>query len=678
MAPQSFTWTDQDKISVNAIRVLSAEMVQQANSGHPGMPMGFALPAHVLWSRFLKFNPDNPFWAARDRFILSCGHGSALNYSLLHLAGYDLSMDDLKDFRQLDSRTPGHPEFGVTPGVETTTGPLGQGISNAVGMAMAQRYVRETLGHTEDFNPLQHYIYVIASDGDLQEGVSAEASSLAGRQKLGRVIVLYDDNSISIEGQIGLSWSEDVNKRYEAYGWHTQTVDGEDAEGLFHAIERAQMEMDRPSMIKVKTHIGFGSPNKQDSESSHGSPLGEDELKLTREALGYDHEPFMIPDEVYQIYAEAADRGRNAHEKWLNNLEEWMRGLSGRQEMWDHLMSGGNRDFVAEKMPLDFDLNSPVATRQASGKAINFIADRDPGLFGGCADLAGSVKTMVKGEDFLPEIHGGRNIHYGIREHAMGAAANGMALYGSLRPYTGTFLIFSDYMRPSIRLAGLMNLPVIFVFSHDSIGVGEDGPTHQPVEHYAALRAIPNLWVIRPGDAAETMIAWKMAYDRVDGPTAILTGRQKLPITDRGEGKYASAEMATKGAYVLADAPDNDPELILLATGSELGLSMQAYDKLSAEGIRVRVVSFPCWEAFAEQSEDYKESILPSKVTARISVEVGIAQGWERWVGTTGECFSMESFGASAPGGKLFEKFGFTVDNLIERAKIVLENNRLA
>lgn len=675
MSSKHFNWTDQDQICVDTIRILSAEMVQAANSGHPGMPMGFAKPAHLLWTRFLKFNPDNPFWPARDRFILSCGHGSALNYSLLHLAGYNLSIDDLKNFRQLGSLTPGHPEFGVTPGVETTTGPLGAGISNAVGMAMGQRYVRETLGNSDSFNALDHYIYVVASDGDLQEGVSAEASSLAGRQKLGRMIVLYDDNSISIEGGTDLAWSEDVNKRYEAYGWHTQAVDGEDPEALFYAIQNAQGETVRPSIIKVKTHIGFGSPNKQDSESSHGSPLGVEELELTRKALGWDHEPFTVPDEVYGVYAEAADCGRSKHEEWLEGWEEWSQGLPGRKELWDHLTGGGNRDYVTEEMPLEFDLDKPLATRQASGTALNFIADRDPGIIGGCADLAGSVKTTVKGGSFLPENPGGRNIHFGIREHAMGSIANGMALYGSLRPYTGTFLIFSDYMRPSLRLAGLMNLPVIFVFSHDSIGVGEDGPTHQPVEHYAALRAIPNLWVIRPGDAAETMIAWKMAYDRTDGPTAILTGRQKLPIIDR-KGQFASALEAQHGAYVLADAPNNDPELILLATGSELSLSMQAYEKLSAEGVKVRVVSFPCWEVFELQSDDYKQSVLPPSVKARISVEVGIAQGWDKWVGDGGECFSMESFGASAPAPQLFEKFGFTLDNLLERAKVVLERNR--
>ncbi|MCB2211971.1 transketolase [bacterium] len=671
MAAQSFSWTEQDVVSVNAIRMLSAEMVQKANSGHPGMPMGFALPAHLLWTRFLKFNPDNPFWPARDRFILSCGHGSALLYSLLHLAGYDLSLDDLKDFRQLGSRTPGHPEFGVTPGVETTTGPLGQGVGNAVGMAMAQRYTRESLGHTEQFNPLEHYVYVIASDGDLQEGVSAEASSLAGRQKLGRLIVLYDDNSISIDGGTDLAWSEDVCKRYEAYGWHTQAVDGDDPEAVYYAIQRAQMEIDAPSLIKVTTHIGYGSPNKQDSSSSHGAPLGDDELKLTREKLGWTLEPFAVPDEVYEVYAEAADHGRSAHEAWLKKLDDWMEGLSGRRELWDHLVGGGNRDYVTEKMPTEFDLDTPVATRGASGKALNFIAERDPGVVGGCADLAGSVKTMVKGDPFLPEIKGGRNIFFGIREHGMGAIANGMALYGSLRPYTGTFLIFSDYMRPSIRLAGLMNLPVIFVFSHDSIGVGEDGPTHQPVEHYAALRAIPNLWVVRPGDAAEMMYGWKLAYDRTDGPTAILSTRQKLPIIDRST--FASVENMARGGYVLADAEGGKPELILLATGSEVGLVMQAWERLSADGVKVRVVSMPCWEAFEEQDDEYKQSVLPPDVTKRLSVEVGVSQGWERYVGTAGACISMERFGASAPGAKLFEKFGFTVDAVVDKARGLLK-----
>ncbi len=670
MAAQTFSWTEQDEVSVNAIRMLSAEMVQKANSGHPGMPMGFALPAHLLWTRFLKFNPDNPFWPARDRFILSCGHGSALLYSLLHLAGYDLSVDDLKQFRQLGSRTPGHPEFGVTPGVETTTGPLGQGVGNAVGMAMAQRYIRESLGHTEQFNPLEHYVYVIASDGDLQEGVSAEASSLAGRQKLGRLIMLYDDNSISIDGGTDMAWSEDVCKRYEAYGWHTQSVDGDDAEALYYAIQRAQMEIDAPSLIKVSTHIGYGSPNKQDSPSSHGAPLGDEELKLTREKLGWTLEPFEVPDEVYEVYAEVADHGRDAHEAWLQKLDTWMEGLAGRRELWDHLVGGGDRDYVTEKMPTDFELDTPVATRGASGKALNFIAERDPGVIGGCADLAGSVKTMVKGDPFLPEIKGGRNIFFGIREHGMGAIANGMALYGSLRPYTGTFLIFSDYMRPSIRLAGLMNLPVIFVFSHDSIGVGEDGPTHQPVEHYAALRAIPNLWVVRPGDAAEMMYGWKLAYDRTDGPTAILSTRQKLPIIDRS--KFASVDNVARGGYVLADADGGKPDLILLASGSEVGLVMQAWETLTAEGVKVRVVSMPCWEAFEEQDNEYKQSVLPPDVTKRLSVEVGVSQGWERYVGTDGACMSLDRFGASAPGASLFKKFGFTVDAVVEKAKALL------
>lgn len=666
-------WSETDELSVNAIRMLSAEMVERAQSGHPGMPMGFALPAHVLWTRHLRFNPDNPFWRARDRFVLSCGHGSALLYCLLHFSGYDLQMEDLKRFRQLGSRTPGHPELGVTPGVETTTGPLGQGFGNAVGIALAQRYVREALDPGEGFDPLDHFVYVIASDGDLQEGVSGEASSLAGRQQLGRLIVLYDDNRISIDGGTELAWVEDVTARYDAYGWQTASVDGGDPAAIHGAIVAAKRDLGRPSLIKVRTHIGFGSPNKQDRESVHGAPLGEEELVLTREALGWTRDPFTVPDASYRIYAEAADRGRDAHETWLARFETWVENKPGRRELWDHLMGGAGKEYVTEELPLGFEPGKPVATRAASGVALNWIAERDRAFFGGCADLSGSVKTLVSGGDFLPGVEHGRNIRFGVREHAMGASANGIALYGSLRAYAGTFLIFSDYMRPSIRLAAMMKLPVIYVFSHDSVGVGEDGSTHQPIEQYAALRAIPNLWVIRPGDAAETVWAWKLAYDRRDGPIAILTTRQKLPVIDRRDG-FAPAKLTMRGAYTIADAPGGDPELILLASGSELSLALAARDRLVADGVEARVVSFPCWELFEEQDEAYRESVFPANVRARMSVEAGVAQGWSRWVGDRGECFSLERFGASAPGAELFEHFGFTVDRVVERAKQLVRN----
>ncbi|MBD3167056.1 transketolase [bacterium] len=674
--PIQRTFSEVDSKAVNTIRILAAEMVEKAKSGHPGMPMGFAVAAHVLFSRFMRFNPDDPFWPNRDRFILSAGHGSALQYILLHMAGYDLQMEDLKQFRQWKSRTPGHPEFGFTAGVETTTGPLGQGFANGIGMATARRYVRESLGLTrveEGFDPLDHFVYVVASDGDLMEGISSEAGALAGRWKLGHLIVLYDSNRISIDGSTDLSMTEDMPKRFEAQGWHGQDVeDGNDPEAIYDAIVKAQAVSDRPSIIEIHTHIGYGSPNKQDHSSSHGSPLGEEELALTRETLGWEHPPFTIPDEVYELYSEVADRGRVLHEAWRQNLDLWLGEDESRAAMWRHMIQGEDPAGWDESLPL-FSTDEKVATRAAFGKVHNAVGARVRTLFGGCADLTGSVKTDIKGEqDFLPELPGGRNIRYGVREHAMGAISNGMALYAALRPYTGTFLIFSDYMRPAIRVAALMQLPVLFVFSHDSIGLGEDGPTHQPVEHYSSLRAIPELWVFRPGDANETVQAWRAALLHKDGPTAFLTTRQKLPTIDRD--RYASAEGVLKGGYILADCK-GDPELILISTGSELHLAIDAYETLIAEGRRIRVVSLPCWELFEEQSEEYMQSVLPDHITNRLAIEVGVSFGWSRWVGGRGKVYSLEGFGASAPSDVLFKKFGFTSERILGAARAMLDES---
>jgi len=664
---QPLNWSELDNLAVNTIRTLSMDMVQKANSGHPGMPMGFALAAHLLWTRFMHFNPDNPYWPGRDRFVLSCGHGSALIYSLLHLAGYDLTMEELKQFRQWGSKTPGHPEYMETPGVETTTGPLGQGIANAIGMAMAQRYVREQLGTaTSGFDPLDHHIYAVVSDGDLQEGVSGEASSLAGRQKLDRLVVLYDDNRISIDGSTEKAWVEDVPARYAAYGWHVQRVNGTDPAELYNAILQAQSEKEQPSFIAVKTHIGYGSPNKQDSAKAHGAPLGEEEIRLTKAALGWPHsDPFFVPDEVYALYSESADRGRNLHEDWLNELDTWRSSNPDSAALYTELVHGVERTIDLSALPT-FDAGKAVATRNVSGEVTNALAKDHRALIGGSADLAGSVMTMLAGEsDFLPEQPGGRNIYFGVREHAMGAIANGMALYG-LRPYTGTFLQFADYMRAPIRLAALMHLPVVFVFSHDSIGLGEDGPTHQPVEHIAALRTIPNLQVWRPGDANETVVAWKMAMEHRTGPSAILTTRQKVATIDRN--RYAPAAQAERGGYVLADC-DGNPDLILLATGSEVPLALEAWEVLQEEGVKVRLVSLPCWEVFELQNEEYRASVLPAGVTKRISIEMGVGFGWDRYVGRTGRSVSLERFGASAPAEVLFQEFGFTVESIVQTAK---------
>ncbi|MBZ0263670.1 transketolase [bacterium] len=671
---EPFRFDEVDELAVNSIRILSAEMVERANSGHPGMPMGFAMIAHILWSRFLRYNPDDPFWNGRDRFILSAGHGSALQYCLLHIAGYNLPMEELKNFRQLDSRTPGHPENFLTAGVETTTGPLGQGIANAVGMAVGQRYVREQLGlhDTNGFDPLDHTIFVVASDGDMQEGISSEAASFAGHQKLGSLVVLYDDNQISIDGSTSLAWSEDVGKRFEAYGWHILRADGLNPEEIYQSIHDAVNEKNRPTLVLCKTIIGYGSPNKSDKSAAHGAPLGEEELELARKQLGWEYPPFTVPDEVYVHYARNADEGRQAQEQWQRSLDEWLQNHPERIKLWVQLMMGRLPEKWDERLTYD-PKGEAMATRSASGKALNAIAPALRPLLGGCADLAGSVKTMMKDQgDFQPESPGGRNLYFGIREHAMGAIANGMAMYGSLRPYTGTFLIFSDYMRPPIRLAALMRLPVIFLFSHDSFGVGEDGPTHQPVEHYAALRSIPGLYVFRPADVAEMFEAWRFAILKEDAPVGILSTRQKLDAIDRTI--YAPGKETWKGGYVLAETNNTpSPKVILIATGSEVTLAMRAFEVLKEKGIGVRVVSLPCWELFEEQDQSYRDEVLPPHIKARVGIESGITQGWERYIGDEGVMLGLNHFGASAPGNVLAKEFGFTVENVIEHVGLVLK-----
>ena len=657
--------------AINALRFLSADAVQQANSGHPGLPMGAAAMAYTLWTRHLRHNPRNPRWPGRDRFILSGGHGSMLLYSLLHLTGYDLPLDQLKNFRQWDSLTPGHPEYGLTPGVEMTTGPLGQGFATGVGMAIAGAHLSATFDRP-GFELMDSYIYGIVTDGDLMEGVSAEAASLAGHLSLGRLIYLYDDNHISIDGSTDLAFTEDRAARFGAYNWHVQKVaDGNDVEAIDQAIQAAKKDP-RPSLILCRTTIGFGAPNKQGTSKAHGEPLGEEELKLAKENLGWPVEPkFHLPEDALAHYREALERGGKAEAEWKDKFAAYQRLHPAQGAELQRRLDG--------ELPGDWDAELPVfptdakglASRVVSGKAINALALKLPELIGGSADLEPSNKTWIADSPaFTKETPEGRNFHFGVREHAVGAILNGMALFGAVIPYGGTFLVFSDYMKPAIRIAALSHIPAIYVFTHDSIGLGEDGPTHQPIEHLAALRAIPNVTVIRPADANETVEAWKVAIRRRNGPTALALSRQNLPTLDRSLAD-AAAELA-KGAYVLSDFGEGQPELILMASGSEVSLVYQAAAKLAAEGLNVRAVSFPSWELFEAQDEAYREAVLPKRVRARLAVEAGAGQGWERYVGFEGDILSMERFGASAPAKVLFEKFGFTVENVIAKAKDVL------
>jgi transketolase len=664
-----------DQLCVTTIRTLAIDGVQQANSGHPGMPMGMADVAYVLWSQFLRHNPGNPDWPNRDRFILSAGHGSMLLYSLLHLTGYDLPLEQLKRFRQWGSLTPGHPEYGLTPGVETTTGPLGQGFANGVGMAIAEAFLAATFnrpGH----ELINHYTYAIVSDGDLMEGISHEAASLAGHLKLGKLIYLYDDNHISIDGSTELAFTENRLKRFEAYGWHTQQIDGHDHVAIDEAIKAAQVVFDRPSIIACRTIIGYGSPNKANTGEVHGSPLGLDEVRLTKETYGWDPEAqFYIPDEVLARFREALDNGATWEKRWKERLAAYSQAFPAGAEQFRRALSGELPGGWEEALPL-FPANSKgMATRAASGQVLNALAPVIPNLLGGSADLAPSNNTYLKGlPEFGNDSFAGRNFHFGVREHGMAGILNGMAVHGGVIPYGGTFLVFSDYCRPSIRLAALSHIPSIFIFTHDSIGLGEDGPTHQPVEHLAALRAIPNLTVLRPADANETAQAWKVALEKTDGPVALLLTRQNVPVYDRSHMGDASG--LAKGAYVLLDTERVYPDVILIATGSEVEFAVQAHARLSEQGIGARVVSMPSWELFARQPEEYQHAVLPPTVKARVAIEAGIAMGWERWVGPHGTVIGLDRFGASAPYKVIYEQLGFTTERVVLRALETIDKSK--
>ncbi|MDR8390163.1 transketolase [Aliifodinibius sp. S!AR15-10] len=659
-----------DELCVNTIRTLSMDAVQAAESGHPGMPMGMADAAYVLWNKFLRHNPQNPDWYDRDRFVLSAGHGSMLLYSLLHLTGYDLPLDELKNFRQWGSLTPGHPEYGLTPGVETTTGPLGQGFATGVGMAIAEAHM-SSLYNTEDFKLTDHYVYGIVSDGDLMEGISHEAASLAGHLQLGKIIYLYDSNNISIDGSTDLAFTEDVNKRFKAYNWHVQEINGHDHQAVENAIKHAQ-KASKPSIIVCNTHIGFGSPNKQDSEASHGAPLGEEEVALTKENLGWDSdEKFYIPDEVKQNFRSAVEKGKKLSSEWNQLVEDYK---SANPEKGAEFVARLNREFPAdleESFPVFPADEKGLATRASSGKVLNAIEGKVPALLGGSADLHGSNKTWIDSSGaFSAENYSARNMHYGVREHAMGAAMNGIALHGGVIPYGGTFLIFSDYCRPAIRIAALSEIPSIFVMTHDSIGLGEDGPTHQPIEHLSSLRAMPNLLVLRPADANEVSYAWKAALEHDEGPSMLVLTRQNLPTVDREV--CGPAENTLKGAYILSDS-DGKPDVILMGSGSEVQYAMEAQKQLAEDGIAARVVSMPSWELFEQQGEEYIEEVLPSDVKARVSIEAGSTHGWHQWVGSEGKAIGIEHFGASAPYETIYEEFGLTSDRMVKEAKKLLK-----
>lgn len=657
--------------AINTIRFLSADGVQQANSGHPGLPMGTAAMAYTIWAKHLKINPANPNWPDRDRFILSGGHGSMLIYSLLNLAGFDLSLEELKNFRQWGSLTPGHPEYGHTPGVETTTGPLGQGLANGVGFAIAEAHLAAEF-NKKGHSIVDHYTYAIVTDGDLMEGVASEAASLAGHLKLGKLIYLYDDNRISIEGSTDIAFTEDRGKRFEAYGWHVLRIkDGNNVEEIDTAINAAKKDP-RPSLIICPTIIGFGLPTKQGTAGAHGSPPGEEELANAKKNLGWPTtEKFFIPEDVKEHFLEIKQKGLAAEKEWSQNYKKYEQEFPElakdfTRRMEQKLPEGWDKDLTR------FEADAKgLATRKSSGAILNEIAKKLPEVMGGSADLAPSNNTWLKGsEAFQADTHEGRNINFGVREHGMAAVVNGMAYHKGLIPYGATFLVFSDYMRGAMRVAALSKLQSIWVFTHDSIGLGEDGPTHQPVEHFAALRAMMNLSVIRPCDANEVREAWKAAVERTSGPTALIFTRQNLPTFDRGE--FAPAEGLAKGAYVLADLGQGEPEIILMASGSEVGLIMETGKKLNEAGHAVRLVSFPSWDLFEAQTDEYKESVLPASVSKRVSVEAGICMGWEKWVGAQGVSIGMKTYGASAPADKLFQEYGFTVENVYKTAADLL------
>ena len=652
-----------DQLSANAIRILAMDGVQQANSGHPGLPLGMADAAYVLWTRFLRHNPTDPAWPDRDRFVLSAGHGSMLIYALLHLTGYDLPLDELKRFRQWGSLTPGHPEYHHTVGVETTTGPLGQGVGNAVGLAFAEHYLA-TKFNRPGLPVVDHYTYVICSDGDLMEGLSHEAASLAGHLKLGKLIMLYDSNQISLVGPTSLAFSEDVGARFAAYGWHVQHADGHNMAEVSQQIAQAQAERDRPSIIVCKTTIGQGSPNKQGSYKAHGEPLGVDEVRLTRQALGWPSDvAFFVPDEVYDHMQLAVEIGGERQREWAALFERWQAAYPDLAAEWAAMFARQLPADWAAVLPAPAPDAKGVGTRVASGTALNALAAAVPALLGGSADLHTSDYTYLKDyASITPSDFSGRNIHFGVREHAMGSMLNGFAVHGGLIPYGGTFLVFSDYMRPAVRLAALMGLQVIYVFTHDSIGVGEDGPTHQPVEHVAALRAIPNLYVVRAGDAAESALAWRIALEHRDGPTALIFSRQAVPTLDRSV--YGAAEGTLRGGYIVHDPAD--PQAVLLATGTELSLALDAAHLLADKGVAARVVSLPCWELFERQDQAYRDSVLPPALRARVAVEAARPFGWERYVGLDGRVVGIDRFGASAPFKEVYQHLGLTAEKVVE------------
>lgn len=659
-----------DQLAINTIRTLSIDAIEKVNSGHPGMPMGAAPMAYILWSKFMNYNPSNPNWFNRDRFTLSAGHGSMLLYSLLHLTGYDLSLDDLKNFRQWGSKTPGHPEFGHTPGVDATTGPLGQGIAMAVGMAMAERHLASTYNR-DDLNVIDHYTYSICGDGDLMEGVSAEAASLAGHLKLGRLIVLYDSNDISLDGDLHMSFSENAADRFKAYGWQVLRVeDGNDLHEVAEALVKAKTNENQPTLIEVKTTIGYGSPNKGGKSASHGAPLGKEEIKLVKEHYNWNYEEdFYIPEEVKAHFTELKEASEQKEQSWNKLFAQYEKTYPALakellQSINAELPEGWDADIPQYRVGED-----KLATRSSSGEVLNALAKNVPQLFGGSADLSSSNKTMLKGEgDFSRSNYGGRNIWFGVREFGMGAAVNGMALHGGVKVFGATFFVFSDYLRPAIRLSALMKLPVIYVFTHDSVAVGEDGPTHEPIEQLSSLRAMPGLSTIRPADGNETAAAWKLALESKDEPTALVLTRQDLPTLVNSEKGY---EGVKKGGYVISEAK-NDLDGLLLASGSEVPLAVDAQKALEKEGIFVSVVSMPSWDRFEKQTDEYKESVLPKKVKIRLGIEMGASLGWSKYVGDNGHVLSIDQFGASAPGEKIIEEYGFTVENVISQLKKLL------
>jgi transketolase len=660
-----------DGLCVNTIRTLAMDAVQAANSGHPGAPMGLAAAAYVLWTRVLKHNPKNPAWVDRDRFVLSGGHASMLLYSMLHLSGYKLSLKEIKNFRQWGSQTPGHPEYGHTPGVETTTGPLGQGFSNAVGMAMAERHLAAIFNRGSQ-KIVDHHTYVMCGDGDLMEGIASEAASLAGHLGLGKLVCIYDDNKISIEGSTGLAFTENVAARFRAYHWQVLAVkDGNDLAAIEKALKEARAETAKPTLIALRTHIAYGSPNKQDTHGAHGAPLGVDEVSLTKENLGWPkNRKFYVPENVRREFSKCLDNGRKAETVWNKKFKAYAKKYPELAQNWQKAIAG--------ILPRRWDAGIPtfrdgkaIATRAASGQVLNALAENLPTLIGGSADLAPSNNTIIKSSfDFQKNSYAGRNIRFGVREHAMGAILSGLALHKGIRPYGGTFLVFADYCRPAIRLAALMKLPVTYVFTHDSVAVGEDGPTHQPVEHLAVLRAIPGLTVIRPADATETAAAWRVAIKATDGPVALILSRQNLPVLDRSY--YPSATALAKGGYILSDSK-GQPDAILIGSGSEVSICLEAQRALARQGVAVRVVSMPSWELFERTSQAYKDAVLPPKVTARVAVEAGISMGWERYVGSRGAVVGIDRFGASAPGETVMDKYGMKAAAIVSKTKELLK-----